>query len=188
MSISGSPHPALRLVYAAERDSAAERRAAVAREVRSASLQADLDPADPRLILALQTQARLEGATLPAERRERLLKLANGLGLRPFDANLVIAIVQDEARRQNTRPHVSHAAADRLGPLVAARPATAPDATHRVAPNASSALAQRLAIVTRPSRPQRSPKRRWRALWAPMLGLALFSGFFAGLLAWLLGG
>ena len=33
------------------------------------------------------------------ERRARVLQTAERLGLRPFDANLIIAIVQDHARR-----------------------------------------------------------------------------------------
>src|SRR5687768_50111 len=57
-----------------------------------------LDPADPRWALAMQTQARLQGATLTPEHREQLLKCGRKLGLRPFEANLVIAIMQDQAR------------------------------------------------------------------------------------------
>jgi hypothetical protein len=57
-----------------------------------------LDPNDPRWILAMQTQARLQGAMLTPERRDELLKSGKRLGLRPFEANLVIAIVQDKAR------------------------------------------------------------------------------------------
>jgi hypothetical protein len=57
-----------------------------------------LDPGDPRWALAMQTQARLQGATLTPEHREQLLKCGRKLGLRPFEANLVIAIMQDQAR------------------------------------------------------------------------------------------
>ena len=39
------------------------------------------------------------GAVLPFERREGLMALAQRLGLRPFDANLIVAVVQDRARR-----------------------------------------------------------------------------------------
>ena len=56
-----------------------------------------IDPRDPRWILAMQTQSRLQGATLPPERREELLRSGKKLGLRAFEANLVIAIVQDQA-------------------------------------------------------------------------------------------
>lgn len=58
---------------------------------------------DPRWLLARQTAAMLEtapgdcGARLRPERRRRLHELATSLGLRAFDANLVIAVVQDAA-------------------------------------------------------------------------------------------
>lgn len=73
---------------------------AVAAENRSAA-DHPFDPADPRWILATRAAAALEGgraAILPPERRARLVSLATSLGLRPFDAHLVIAIVQDDAR------------------------------------------------------------------------------------------
>ena len=78
---------------------------AVAAENRTAA-DHPFDPADPRWILATRAAAALEGgraAILPPERRARLVCLATSLGLRPFDAHLVIAIVQDDART-GTRP------------------------------------------------------------------------------------
>lgn len=75
-----------------------ERRASIARENQSAS---SLSPADARWVLAVRTAAQIEGgrgAVLSLEKRNRLTRLATRLGLRPFDANLVIAIVQDGAR------------------------------------------------------------------------------------------
>lgn len=74
--------------------------ARVAAENRLASAQ-PFDPLDPRWVLAVRTANAIEGgraAVLPPESRARLLSLATRLGLRPFDANLVIAIVQDGAR------------------------------------------------------------------------------------------
>lgn len=70
----------------------------VALENRAA---ADLTVDDARWALAARTADSLEGgraAVLPPEKRERLTRMATQLGLRPFDANLVIAIVQDGAR------------------------------------------------------------------------------------------
>lgn len=55
--------------------------------------------ADPRWVLALRVSQSLEGATLAPEKRERLLQVGRILGLSLFDANLVIAIIQDRARR-----------------------------------------------------------------------------------------
>ncbi len=57
------------------------------------------DTADPRWVLAVRTAEQLEGTILRPEKREHLLKLGKVFGLTPFDANLVIAIVQDQARR-----------------------------------------------------------------------------------------
>jgi hypothetical protein len=70
----------------------------VALENRSA---AGIPPHDARWIFAVDTAASLEGgraALLPAKSRKRLLARATALGLRPFDANLVIAVVQDAQR------------------------------------------------------------------------------------------
>lgn len=56
---------------------------------------------DVRIVFAEAVATSLEGgraAILRPERRQRLLAKAEDLGLRPFDANLVIAIAQDAAR------------------------------------------------------------------------------------------
>ena len=56
---------------------------------------------DPRWVLAVRTNYLLEGgraALLTPESRRYVLDLAKTLGLRAFDANLIIAIVQDSAR------------------------------------------------------------------------------------------
>lgn len=60
----------------------------------------EIDPRDPRWILAMQTQARLQGTMLTPERRDELMVSGRHLGLRPFESNLVIAVVQDRARRE----------------------------------------------------------------------------------------
>lgn len=57
------------------------------------------DPSDARWRLAEETQSALQGAILAYEDRRRLLALANRLGIRAFDANLILALVQDRARR-----------------------------------------------------------------------------------------
>jgi hypothetical protein len=60
-----------------------------------------MSPLDGRWIMALRVAQALEGGTaaiLRPDRRDELLKGALALGLRPFDANLVIAIVQDGRR------------------------------------------------------------------------------------------
>lgn len=57
------------------------------------------DPADPRWALARATQEALQGSMLAFEDRKRLLALAQRTGIRAFDANLIVAIVQDRARR-----------------------------------------------------------------------------------------
>lgn len=55
--------------------------------------------------MALRVYEQLEGgrsAILRPGNRRRLVQIARTLGLRPFDANLVIAVVQDAARRGET--------------------------------------------------------------------------------------
>ena len=56
-------------------------------------------PGDPRWVLAVRVAEALEGPILRPEPREKLLRLGRALGLTAFDANLVIAVVQDQARR-----------------------------------------------------------------------------------------
>ena len=70
----------------------------VARSNRQA---AAIDALDARWVFACRVASSLEGgkaAILRPEARDRLLSQASRLGLRQFDANLVIAIVQDSAR------------------------------------------------------------------------------------------
>lgn len=74
----------------------------IATENVAAARNDDLDPCDPRWVLAARVQSQLEGATLPPEGRRLVMKLADQLGLRPFDANVIIALVQDRARRGET--------------------------------------------------------------------------------------
>lgn len=54
---------------------------------------------DARWVLAARVYALLEGARLTPESRERVLRTARALGIRPFDASVIIALVQDRARR-----------------------------------------------------------------------------------------
>jgi hypothetical protein len=71
---------------------------AVARENRSAALAAD----DVRMAFAASAARAIEGgraAILRPEARRALLASAVRAGLRPFDAHLIIAVVQDAARR-----------------------------------------------------------------------------------------
>lgn len=65
-----------------------------------------LDPEDARAILARRVVESLEGgsaAILRPEVRSRLVTTGVRMGLRPFDANLVIAIMQDDARLAKER-------------------------------------------------------------------------------------
>ena len=102
---SAASHPRLRLVGAddptARDDWVRSRRArqAVLRENRRAAQNPTLQPTDPRWVLAVRAHSQLQGTALTPERRERVMRTARLLGVRPFDASLVIAIVQDQARR-----------------------------------------------------------------------------------------
>lgn len=93
----------LRLVFPDRGPSLEEARArrAIAEENAQAAALTTRDT-DIRQILALRVEEALEGgraALLPAPRRRELVRAGERLGLRPFESNLIIAIVQDSARR-----------------------------------------------------------------------------------------
>lgn len=91
---SGLPDtPALRLVGAA--------RGETATSLPGVSAATPLEAGDTRWVFAVRVAAAIEGeraAVLTPGKREKLLRLARMLGLRDFDAALIIAIVQDNAR------------------------------------------------------------------------------------------
>jgi hypothetical protein len=69
---------------------------------RTAEAPAPPARTDPRWAFAVLIASRLEGgraAVLRPEARERLVVAGKRLGIRPFDAALTIAMVQDAARR-----------------------------------------------------------------------------------------
>lgn len=100
---------------APSREPALSRQAEDARRVTFANLNAArMSALDARWILAVQVERALQGgraAIITPDARERLLILAERTGLRAFDANLVIAVVQDAAREGE----------DPLGPLAVDR-------------------------------------------------------------------
>lgn len=73
--------------------------AVIAENRRAARQQPSLEPADPCWVLAARTYAEMHGSTLTPEKRQRVLRTADRLGVRPFDANLIITVVQDRVRR-----------------------------------------------------------------------------------------
>ena len=75
---------------------------------------------DPRWVLAVRAGLEMgERGVLPPESRERLLKLGKSLGLTPFSANLVLAVVQDGARRGVPRVRCAAAGARELAVIPA---------------------------------------------------------------------
>lgn len=100
--------PAFRLVFPDHSPSLIEaqaRRAVAEENRRAASLAAAHAPAaegDVRRIFALRAAQLLEGGRagiMPPESRRMLVGEARRFGMRAFEANLIIAIVQDGARR-----------------------------------------------------------------------------------------
>lgn len=94
--------PELRLVHPPD-DTADSHATRDARHAAAVAPAAIMDTADPRWVLAVRTSQCLQGTILPPEQRDRLLILARLLRLTPFDANLIIAIVQDQARRGHAK-------------------------------------------------------------------------------------
>ncbi|GEM_PF-1564818 len=76
-----------------------EARRGIAKSNLEAASDRSLDPRDPRWLVAIETAAQLEGSVLTFERRRKVLAFANRLGVRAFDANLIVAAIQDRARR-----------------------------------------------------------------------------------------
>jgi hypothetical protein len=116
--------PALRLVPGPRPIADDGSRLSPVGEVRRENLVAAA-AADARWVLAVRTATLLEGgraAILRPERRERLVGMATRLGLRTFDAALVIAIVQDSAR--SGRPALGRETENRLALVRAAEPAS----------------------------------------------------------------
>jgi hypothetical protein len=77
-------------------------RSAIAKENHASRLASPLGPDDARWLLAQDVERSIEGgraAIIRPEVRRRLMSQARNSGLRSFDANLVIAIAQDAARR-----------------------------------------------------------------------------------------
>ena len=96
-SITSQPY--LRLVGVNEAGPEQRVRQVVTAENRAAAANPDLDPTDPRWVLAMRAYTQLQGSALTFDRRERLMRNAKCMGVRPFDASMILAIVQDRARR-----------------------------------------------------------------------------------------
>jgi len=72
----------------------------VADENRSAAAGAAVIASDPRWVFAARAHTALEaGGRLNPARREDLIAFARRRGIRPFDAHMILALVQDRARR-----------------------------------------------------------------------------------------
>ncbi len=59
---------------------------------------APLSATDPRWVLAVRASQKLQGHLLTAPDRSRLIEVGRLLGLGEFESNLVIAVVQEQAR------------------------------------------------------------------------------------------
>ena len=69
---------------------------------------------DPRWVLAVRTAEVLEGDILPPQKRDALLRTGKVMGLSPFDCSLILAIVQDRARRGIAPEHCPAAGESQL--------------------------------------------------------------------------
>jgi len=73
-----------------------------------------VEPTDPRWVLAVRTAEQLEGSVLRPEKRQRLVRVGQMMGLTTFDCHLIIAMVQDRARRGRAAELCPAAVADQL--------------------------------------------------------------------------
>jgi hypothetical protein len=116
--------PNLRLAQTGEEGVAHLRTAAVRRAIAQENHAAALGADDVRWMFAQAVRDGIEGgraAIMPPQVRRRLVSQAQNSGLRPFDANLIIAIVQDAARHGES---LKETAAGRLA-LIPGAPAKA---------------------------------------------------------------
>jgi len=82
-------------------------RAIASENAQAANASREIVEGDARWVFAAKVGQTLQGgrmAALPADRRQKLIRLATRMGLRAFDANLVIAIVQDAVRTGKQEP------------------------------------------------------------------------------------
>ncbi len=85
-------------------------RPVVSRRTRTQPNPPALEVNDPRWVMAVRVRESLQGTCLTAESRRRVIRIGRLLGLTDFDCNVIIAIVQDAARRGED----IHSAADTL--------------------------------------------------------------------------
>jgi hypothetical protein len=94
--------------------------------------ESPLTATDPRWVFAVRVLYTLQGgkaAILRPKERRYLLHLAGYLHLRPFDANLIIAVVQDAVRTgeaASLRARLGPEVAERLALMNAVRPGAEP--------------------------------------------------------------
>ncbi|MEM6334798.1 MAG: hypothetical protein AAF823_15800 [Planctomycetota bacterium] len=96
------------------RATARSARRSIARPAARSAEPQTLAANDPRWVLAIRTAHELDQTTLVPEKRQKLVRLGRSLGLNPFDANLIIAIVQDQARRGTLPEYCASAGHDQL--------------------------------------------------------------------------
>lgn len=142
------PNPALRLVNAGVVPTRHSSRRSIT-QVHDHPAP-EIDQTDPRWAFTVRVASQIEGgraAILRPERRERLLRLAANLGFSPFDAALIIAMVQDTARRGESQPgyaplspHLAHRVAESLPAM--------PRAKNRAKPTVAVSILQKLLGAT----------------------------------------
>jgi len=84
---------------------------------------------------------------LPPDRRDRLIRTGRVMGLTTFEANLVIAVVQDQARRGIAPDDRLAASTPQLAIVPRAAAATDPRRPFRIAVIAAAILALELAVI-----------------------------------------
>lgn len=168
---------------------------------RARALDSAFDPTDSRWMLAIETQRALQGAVLAYEDRKRLLGLATKLGIRAFDANLIVAVVQDRARRgeslEDAAPTIAMMAPGRSndsagvrlqGPRLV-RAESEPSATENASVEAARARARtRIAAAAIPAGDVASEEPASSSAWPWVTGMIIAIAIDAVLIGWLMFG
>ncbi|WP_432797417.1 hypothetical protein [Poriferisphaera sp. WC338] len=69
---------------------------------------------DARWVFAVRVSESMQGSMIDPSKREKLIKLGKVMGLNAFDCNLIIAMLQDQARRGNMPAYCPHLAQKQL--------------------------------------------------------------------------
>lgn len=114
------------------------------RDISAQFMSSTMSSHDPRWALAAATWRALQGSLLTSEDRDRIMRWGRAMGMTNFQSSLIIAVVQDQARRGgtlgNTAPMLQRISSETVQPAPTYSPPTTND--DHMPPLSASAKAQ----------------------------------------------